>query len=453
MSESDKATAWKRLARLTVLRFNTGWWFERLAPLLVAAGLTAAIAIIFLRARVEALDWVPVSASAGGLLLLCAIGAFFLARRRFISTSQALVRLESRLHLKNALTAAENGIAPWPSPPAEHRVQDGFAWHWPRLLAPFGIALLVVTISLAVPVTRVEGTSELPPSEPLAWEQMESWLETLEEEAVLEEDATKKFRDSIEALRERPEQEWFAHSSMEATDTLRDSLNHEIRQLATETSVAQRNLSALQAYSAQMSEAVKAQLGAEFSEALRNLQMNELSLNQDLMQALNSIDPSKLGQLDSLSSEQMKQLQEALKKLSDACKQCSGNQPGLGKGFSEDETALMKKILGSCNKPGAGNCNKPGQSGITRGPGTAPITMGEEQRLNTDNLEGVQNPDFSNALPADLMGLGVTEHEIDETLTGPTAAGALNSNGQGGEAIWRDSLLPEDKAVLKRYFK
>ena len=47
----------------------------------------------------------------------------------------------------------------------------------------------------------------------------------------------------------------------------------------------------------------------------------------------------------------------------------------------------------------------------------------------------------------------IAKHEIDETKTGPREAGAVKSVGQGGETIWRESLMPDEKAVLKRYFK
>lgn len=95
-----------------------------------------------------------------------------------------------------------------------------------------------------------------------------------------------------------------------------------------------------------------------------------------------------------------------------------------------------------------------GRGGVERGPGPAPLFLGaEETNLGTSNIEGVENKDFSKAVPGQVLGIGEAEHEIDETRTGPRQAGSVGSTGQGGDAIWRESLMPSEKAVLKRYFK
>lgn len=95
----------------------------------------------------------------------------------------------------------------------------------------------------------------------------------------------------------------------------------------------------------------------------------------------------------------------------------------------------------------------PGRGAITRGPGPAPMFFGDESDLKTSNIEGVQNQDFSKAAPGEVLAIGEAEHEIDETKSGPREAGSVKSVGQGGDTVWRESLMPEEKAVLKRYFK
>lgn len=95
----------------------------------------------------------------------------------------------------------------------------------------------------------------------------------------------------------------------------------------------------------------------------------------------------------------------------------------------------------------------PGRGGISRGPGPAPLFLGDESNLGTSRIEGVQNQDFSKAALGGVLGIGQTEHKIDETRKGPREAGAVKSVGQGGDTVWRESLMPEEKAVLKRYFK
>ncbi len=85
--------------------------------------------------------------------------------------------------------------------------------------------------------------------EPGAWEQMEDWLATLEESGVVEEEMIEELEGRIEEFRDQPEDEWFSHSSLEATDTLQDSLGMQIRDLAAEMNTLERDLSALKTFS------------------------------------------------------------------------------------------------------------------------------------------------------------------------------------------------------------
>ena len=88
------------------------------------------------------------------------------------------------------------------------------------------------------------------------------------------------------------------------------------------------------------------------------------------------------------------------------------------------------------------------------GPGEAPISLSDSRsELHTSNLEGVQSTDFSRAAFGDTLAVGEGEHEIEETTGGTRRAGAVRSKGEGGERIWRETLLPEERDVLKRYFK
>lgn len=103
---------------------------------------------------------------------------------------------------------------------------------------------------------------------------------------------------------------------------------------------------------------------------------------------------------------------------------------------------------------GKGDGQQPGSGGLIRGPGTAPVNLSKEENdLGSRNLEGVTNEDMSRVLPGDMLGIGQGEHEIDEIRTAPTTAGEVQSEGKGGNAVWKESLLPAEKKVLKKYFK
>ena len=318
MSEQEKsARTWHSLAQRLVRKVNAGWWLDRFSPLLIISSVAIAATILIMRSQALPLEGnLPLTIGAGVTLLAIALVAFFLARRHFIQAEDGLVRLEARLQLKNALTTAEQGVGQWPEPPRDlSKVNAGLEWNWLRVATPFLIAVLAIAASLLVPITSVEA-AQAPPSEPLAWAQMEEWMEQLEEEDILEEESIEEVAEKIEELRNKPEDEWFSHSSLEATDTLRQDLQRQIQNLGAELANAERDLNALQNYSSQLSEETKDKLIAEYDQALQNLAMNNLSLNPELMNALQGIDPKQLaqGQMGQMSQEQLDQLREALRK-------------------------------------------------------------------------------------------------------------------------------------------
>lgn len=96
----------------------------------------------------------------------------------------------------------------------------------------------------------------------------------------------------------------------------------------------------------------------------------------------------------------------------------------------------------------------PGAGGIGRGEADAPLFFGDQPHdLVSENLEPISNGDFSRAAVGEVIRLDETEREIEVTSSGPSEGGAIGSGGKGGEAVSREMLLPDEQAVLKRYFK
>lgn len=442
MSESETIKTWRHIARRTRTKVNVAWWLDCFAPMLVGLSMLAAGVVLYLRST----EGSPLSPwMFGGFaaaLLLVAATAWLTARGRFIHQRDALARLDDQLHLHNALTTANQGVGAWPQPPAA-AINCGLEWRWPRVVAPFAISAILVLAAFLVPVTAIQSAALPPPSHPLAWEQIEDWLQTLEEADLVEEQALDDVREKIEQLRRQPEEEWFSHSSMEASDSLRDALDKQIEQLGSNLADSERDLNAFQNFSSQMTEGTKNQLLQEYRQAMKNLATGSLPLDSKMMEALKNLDPSQLQNLSQLSKEQLDQLRQQLKKGAQACKKAGfGKEGGLPSLEGDMIAYLMKK-----NGMGVG------RGGITRGPGEAPIALGDPNNLGTNNLEAIQNPDLSRAAPGDVIGVGETQHDIDKSKRGPQQAGAVKSTGQGGDTIWRESLLPVEKELLKRYFK
>lgn len=435
-------------------KVNFGWWLEILAPLYIGFSVLAASSLLYLKTRLWFADQlVPTILIAAGVLALLPVIALLIASRRFISRRQAAVQLESEMRMNNALTAAEAEIAPWPEPPLKPRVRDGFDWNWPRLTIPPVVALILVLAAILIPIKPVTAVSAVP-NEPLAWEEMEDWLKTLEEEQVVEEEQARELLKQVESLRRQPSEEWFSHGSLEATDTLRQSLQRSISGLGRDLSKADRTLSALEKYSSAMSEAAREQLLEEYGDALEGLSMNKMALNEELMKQLQQMDPKQMQQM---TPEQRQQLQQAMQKNMQALQKAMGQGAGEGEGEGEgegqgwgegeDADELMKLLLGEGMQPG--------QGGVSRGRGDAPMFhKDEESDLGTKNLEGVSSEDYSRAAPGEVLGLGIAEQDIDKTKPAPTTgAGAVGSMGAGGERIWQENLLPSEREALRRYFK
>lgn len=439
---------WHTLARRTAWKVNGAWLIERLTPGLVGAGALGFAVIVWLRSRGSVVVPAQIWPWVAGTAVLTLVAAGLWARKRFIGAEVAMVRLESQLHLHNALTVARLGRGTWPEVP--EAVADGLRWRWERVGGPFIACIVCLLAAFYLPITP-DAQAVIPDAQPQAWQQMDEWLEKLKEEQIITPETEADQQAKLDALRNQPQEKWFSHESLNASDTLKEHLQREISHMGKNLSDAERSLNALQNYGDKLSEQAKEQMLKEFDEALESMKSSSLPLDPSLLKELSQIDPKNL---KSMSKEQLDQLRDALKNKSGTC-QNPGEGFGQNKGFlgdgQGDDDAGLKSLDDMATGP---QKEGPGNGGINRGPGTAPLTLSkEENNFGTDKIEGVKNDDFSKAQLGTTLGLQDGKHEVDKNSTGPTAAGNANNQGQGGEQVWRESLTPEEKAVLKRVFQ
>lgn len=314
MSASEKY--WRSHAARVSRRVNSGWFFHKAAPILIIGGLLFAIAVVFLRsARPDFVSplWLGLS---GGVLLLIACGlAFGLAKKHFIDQHEGLVRLDDHFSLNNSLTAASQGASEWPQARPMQHSHGGLSWKTSSVLLPMLATALIILTALFVPIPDLNAkTDQFSTNEPGAWKQMEEWLDELKEEDLIDEDTLEEAREKIEELRDQPEEEWYSHSSMEATDSLRNSMGRDLVEAARDLAILERDIAALENFSGQMSEAARDMLMKEYDEALKNLGLNNMQLNEDLMKQLQNMDLGQLaqGNLNQLTKEQIEQLRKQL---------------------------------------------------------------------------------------------------------------------------------------------
>ena len=439
---------WRHRASALAVRLNLAWWTERFNQLLLTVLPLLAVAILAGRTWRE--QWISpagILLTVAGLLALGALAAWLLARKRFVTGEVGLVRLDERLGLHNRLVSASRKVGPWPADDPAFDLSTGLHWKAGRVVLPGLGSLLLVVAATLTPLPK----REVLPREvvqPGAWEQMQDWLETLDAADFVDKEAIERFESRIDELKERPEEEWFSHTSLEATDSLEEALEEEIRDLATEMNALDRSLSTLESYSSESAEEAKKEAAREMEMAIDSLGQGGLPLSDDLRKELGDIDPSQLGSetIGGLSQEALEALQRQLGQAMEALGSLEG-LPGLEEGM-----AFGEGLPGFGE--GEGEENLPGFGGITRGRGDAPLFFGkEEDQLGTSNVEGIRNEDLSRATIGEVLGLGETERKIDKSRIGPVDGGTATSLGKGGEAVSRQPLLPDEQAVLKRFFK
>lgn len=439
---------WQTQARQVSRRVNFAWWLETLGAPLLVCSLLGAAAVLVLRNRMPELSPALLAGAAGGVLVLLLGICWWIAARRFEKPERSMVRLEATMEMKNALSAASAGITPWPAPVT--KVETGLRWHWPRLLLPPLAALALLAAGIFVPISTAKDAPSAP-QQPQAWQQLDASLEHLAKEELVDEKYLEETRKKLDELRSQKEDQWFNHSSLEATDSLKKEHRSEMDRMDRDMERAQKALEGLEKNQGGNRAEAERQAN-EFEQALQGLQNGAMKPNPELLEKMKQFDPANMGQL---SKEQMEQLKQNLQKNREGMKNGPGQNPGDDwsdelLGDEGDGQNGDGKGRGKGDKPGDGR----GKGGVDRGPGHDPGVLGDEKDgLETGDLTGVESKDLSRALPGDLLQLQDGEHDVDKGASGISQGGNTGATGAGGDRVWRESLNPDEQRTLKRFFE
>ena len=428
MPDNNKSF-WLRCARREARRFNFGWWVQMFLPWIIAAGVLAAIGVLALRSAHQATG--PAVLAAGAMAATGILAALLLARKKFLTRTEALTRLDADLSLKNRLTAAATGVGDWPA--ARPDAALSLRWRWTSLLWPPALSLLVAAAAFLIPLPEDTARTTKAAAEPPSWTATQEKLEALRQDEVVQQESLEELQKSLDGLRQQPSDQWFRHESLEAGDHLQTQLDQSLTDLQKNLEQALGALEASRQIEQSQLQALGQPLDDAFKQALQGLELGKLPLNEQMLAQLKTLDPSKIRQL---SAEEWKKLSEKMKAGIGTCSRgfCQGDKAG---------DALLALIL------------SPQGGGASRGPGTAPLALKpNETQLGTTHTEAVKNDDLSNAAIGDLMGLGTTKPKVDEkAVSGPQSGGAMSSNGSGGEAVWQQGATPAEQEALQRFFK
>lgn len=432
----DATTFWRRRARRTALRYN----FGRVLGVFLSAclGVSAAFACALLVIRQHGgpnrTAWIVY----GVALLACiVVSVWYAGTRGFYPATDALVRLEWHLGLHNRLSAAAAGVGTFPPPQA---APDGYAFRWQKILPPLLAALGLVLAAALVPVTR-SSADFVPETPPLALSQTADWLDTLKKANLVQEPALEDFHERLEQLRQQPARDWYSQSSLEAGDNLHGQTEQSLQALQRDLRTAASSLETMERTTEQTTPAEAKAMSDRMQEALKGLELGNLPLNRELLSQLKGLDPSPL---KNLTPEELAKLEERLKngvKITEAMLRPArpGEKPG-------DDLALLAASSDKRGKPG----------GTGGGTSSAPLDYREKPtELHSTATEPVTSSgNLDHALPGDLVGVGKGEHTVDPNVySGPSSAGAAASDGKGGEAVWRDDLTPQEREVLRNFYK
>lgn len=445
MPPEKTASYWQAATRSLARRVNFGWWLERWTGWLLGSALVGAVAILFVR-------WMPIVEirwvwyAIGAALVIAAALAWYMGRSRYETPQAARIRLEDALGLKTRLSAAEAGVGDWPTPPEQ--IKWPLQWRWQRPVTVLAVSGMVLLLAAWVPVAQREVEKKRIVQEPSEVKEVKQWMENLQKEEAVKEESVEEVEKKIAELLQRPAENWYEHGSLEAAGNLRDQTAEMLRELSQNLADAERAASALQAAGDALPQEAKESLANELGNAAQAMRTGGMKPNEQLLQQLQQMGGKGLG---NLSKEQMQNLAKQLQKNAQALQEALKNSPKLKLTQCQGGNGM------DGNKPGEGDGkNGPGKGGINRGPGTAPLTLNsEETNLNTTKTESVNSQiDVERIAPGDLLTVSDGKHEVDKNAyKGPQAGGAISNTGDGGAAVWQNSLLPSEREALKRYFK
>jgi hypothetical protein len=449
------AQRWQQLAGRTRARINLAWWWQGAAPLLAGiAGLACAV-VLYLRSTLPVFN-IGIAASAiGGTLLLAVCGAWLWARRKFVSTDEGLVQLDDHLRLKNALTSAAVGVGNWPELPVQEApISDGLRWKWTSIWPPTLVIVGSLAMAMFWPVAPPEVAEAQAIAPPSATQETERMLQALEQSDAARQEDIEQFKKALTSLQKQAPEKWYSHSSLEAADHLQDSLARAASDLNQNLQKAGSSLEKLGADGGG-NQAGREQTAQDLKSALEGLKNGGLQPNEELLKKLKALDPAQLQK--QMTKEQLEELKEAMKQNQKALQEAlNGKGKGeKGEGMSDEEKALREALKNGA--PGDEEGEEKGMEGEgepQRGPGTVDLKMRrKETDLGTNNPEKEQTHDLKRLTPGELLGTSDGEHEVDKTVDGTITSEGTAATGAGGDAVRKESLLPEEKRVLRKYFK
>lgn len=452
VDDSGLRAAWLKLARGLARRVNLGWWGLYLVPSVAVGGMAFALMLLLIRN----FAWLTLETCCVLLLALfvvAAVVAYWRSRRHFIAIPQALARLDAGCQLHNRLSAAYQGVGHWPATPAILPPKP--TWNPLRTFVPLVASLSALLLAAFLPLNAADPASVVPPMRELSsWTAVDASIELMAEKEIVEKEALEQVRKQLDALRAQPRENWYRPGSMEASDHLREQVGQSARDLQQALEVASAALAT--AARNQLSDRARDALLDQLGQTLESMQQGMLPLDAETLAALEALASQEGLQGLSLDPEALKELLESLQAQGQALEACASRCRVEGLCQSSCTNGQCRAQGQICLIAGAKDGDD-ASGGISRSdqPGNTPLTFRPPQApLQAGSPEALANRDLRQAALGDTVGLSTDEHAVDQTAwSDPRASGGAAAHlRQGGEAVWRQTVMPQEEAVLKAYF-
>ena len=436
----NREEQWGVLVRRQAWRINFGWWLRWFCPAVVLVALGFSGVVLVLRFEGVVAAWWEWLAGLLGMLV-AGVWAWVRSRSRWVGEREVLVRLEDRLGLSGALSAARAGVVGWPGLAGVENA--GVRLDWRGLLPVVGSVLLMAGAgTVSGPGAGAEGVGGW--REPMVHAEIRSVLEELEGVAAPE--VLEEYGGRLAELGSRGRDEQYGHDALEAAEHLLGTIRAGARE---QGGLLERLAEALRSRGAvdQADAAAGAGGGAAESgsreEALREVLAGPLGVGGEVGKSLGGMGGDAL---KGLGGEEAEELGEQLRQAAEECRGCAGGSSfeGAGEGLADGEGGERPGAGSEQPGRGPGRGGDAAERGDGAGVGTRIVPRGRMEVVGAGQGAGVTG--------TQLLGERVREAEVRPGDAGLQSGG--DSTGVGpGEAVRGEVLLPDEQAVLRRYFR
>jgi hypothetical protein len=456
-SEISNRTQIKTLRRQIILMLAWNAFF------LAATGWIFIVGIAVLLGRL--LKWPAVYLHWAGWCGLAATGliAILLGIRKRPSHKTIAALLDARLSGGGLIIASEDGSAGQWTPPTSRTLTPSWDGRLPCLC--FFASMSVLVLAMFVPLTKSLLPVELPLHiEPIT-EQLKAQVDLLEDIEFIEKKQAEEWTTLIRALKQEssgsdPAATWEALDQLadriqDAAAVKTDALRMEVQKNEARAAALRAALKAASENPEQATAAMK-ELSALLQQAAAenpNLKALLDSLPQFGMQpgASATLTPEEAKllaeRLSQMTAEDLERMQKLLKEGLCESGQCQGA------GDTESLKQFLAENPGCTNLAVCAGMPAPGEWGISRGPGTAPISW-----LNDSSEEGVSFKEEMlaatrmNSLNSTKVGESMGAPEVNAEAAG-SSGGALDTQQADDSAATLHRVLPQHRQAVNRYFK